>query len=74
MSIDIAVLGAPGVSGRRLLPRLAAAGHRVRALVRRPAVAGVARACGAEIRVADIVQAKNQRARDALHWQPFYPS
>jgi nucleoside-diphosphate-sugar epimerase len=50
----IAVLGANGVYGRHLVPRLVAAGHEVRALVRRPEAAGFARACGAEIAVADI--------------------
>lgn len=50
----IAVLGATGVYARHLLPRLISAGHRVRALVRRPEAAGIARACGADIRVADI--------------------
>ena len=50
----IAVLGANGVYARWLLPRLVADGHNVRALVRRPEAAGVARACGADIRAADI--------------------
>jgi nucleoside-diphosphate-sugar epimerase len=50
----IAVLGANGVYARHLVPRLVAQGHRVRALVRRPEAAGVARACGAEIHTADI--------------------
>jgi nucleoside-diphosphate-sugar epimerase len=50
----IAVLGANGVYARHLIPRLIAAGHHVRALVRRPEAAGLARSCGAEIRVADI--------------------
>jgi uncharacterized protein YbjT (DUF2867 family) len=36
MSVHIAVLGATGVYGRHLVPRLIAAGYRVRALVRRP--------------------------------------
>jgi nucleoside-diphosphate-sugar epimerase len=49
----IAILGASGVYGRWLTPRLAAGGHAVRALVRRPEAAGVARACGADVRVAD---------------------
>jgi nucleoside-diphosphate-sugar epimerase len=53
-STTIAVLGANGVYGRHLIPRLSARGFRVRALARRPEAAGVARACGAEIRVADI--------------------
>jgi nucleoside-diphosphate-sugar epimerase len=54
MSQTIAVLGATGVFARHLIPRLIAAGHRVRAIVRRIEAAGVARACGAEIHVADI--------------------
>lgn len=53
----IAILGANGVYGRHLAPRLVAAGHSVRALVRRPEAAGVARACGAEVRIADIFDA-----------------
>lgn len=54
MSMFVAVLGATGVYGRHLLPRLVARGHRVRALVRRPEAAAIAAACGAELRVADI--------------------
>ena len=54
MSERIAVLGANGVYARHLIPRLVAAGYNVRALVRRPEAAGVARACGAEIATADI--------------------
>ncbi|HYD86674.1 MAG TPA: NAD(P)H-binding protein [Vitreimonas sp.] len=50
----IAILGANGVYGRWLTPRLVAAGYAVRALVRRPEAAGVAAGCGADIRVADI--------------------
>ena len=50
----IAILGANGVYGRWLTPRLIAAGYAVRALVRRPEAAGVAAACGAEVRIADI--------------------
>jgi nucleoside-diphosphate-sugar epimerase len=49
-----AILGANGVYGRHLTPRLIAAGHSVRALVRRPEAAGAARGCGADVRVADI--------------------
>jgi nucleoside-diphosphate-sugar epimerase len=52
----IAVLGANGVYARWLIPRLAAEGHSVRALVRRPEAAGVARACGVDIRIADIFE------------------
>lgn len=50
----IAILGANGVYGRWLTPRLAAKGYAVRALVRRPEAAGVASACGADVRIADI--------------------
>lgn len=52
MTATIAILGANGVYARHLIPRLT--GYTVRALVRRPEAAGVARACGADIRVADI--------------------
>lgn len=54
MSACIAVLGATGVYGRHLVPRLIAAGYRVRALVRRPGTALAAAACGAERATADI--------------------
>ena len=50
----IAILGANGVYARHLIPRLTAANFKIRALVRRIEAAGVARACGADIRVADI--------------------
>lgn len=51
---SIAVFGGNGVYARHLIPRLIAAGHRVRAVVRRPEAAGIARDCGAEIRTGDI--------------------
>jgi nucleoside-diphosphate-sugar epimerase len=54
MSITVSVLGASGVFGRHLVPRLGALGFRVRALVRNPAAAVAARACGADVRAADI--------------------
>jgi nucleoside-diphosphate-sugar epimerase len=54
MSESIAVLGATGVYGRHLVPRLAAAGYRVRALVRKPEAASLAAACGADVTAADI--------------------
>jgi nucleoside-diphosphate-sugar epimerase len=54
MAKTVAVLGATGVYGRHLTPRLVDAGFDVRALVRRPEAAGVARGCGAEIRIADV--------------------
>lgn len=50
----VAVLGATGVYGRHLLPRLAARGFRVRALVRSPETAHQARASDVEVRAADI--------------------
>ncbi len=58
----IAVLGATGVYGRHLLPRLVARGHRVRALVRTPATAAAAAACGAEVHAADVFDAPALRA------------
>ncbi|NOT41875.1 MAG: NAD(P)H-binding protein, partial [Alphaproteobacteria bacterium] len=54
LSERIAVLGANGVYARHVMPRLVAAGYRVRALVRRPEAANAARASGAEIATADI--------------------
>ena len=54
MSVTVAVLDATGVYARHLIPRLAALGFRVRALVRRPEAAGVALAWGAEIHKAEI--------------------
>lgn len=65
MATTIAVVGATGVYGRHLVPRLAARGHRVRALARRPEAAGAAAACGAEVRVADLLDGDALRA--ALH-------
>ena len=62
MTNTIAILGANGVLGRHLMPRLMAAGHRVRALVRRPEAAGIARGCGAEIHLADIFDRESLRA------------
>jgi nucleoside-diphosphate-sugar epimerase len=52
--MTVAILGASGVYGRHLTPRLVAAGYGVRALVRRVEAAGVARGCGVEISTADI--------------------
>lgn len=62
MSGCIAVLGANGVYGRHLVPRLTAAGYRVRALVRRREAAAMAAACGAELAVADIFDEASLRA------------
>jgi nucleoside-diphosphate-sugar epimerase len=53
MSEVVAVLGANGVYARHLLPRLTVAND-VIALARRPEAAGAARACGVEVRAADI--------------------
>jgi nucleoside-diphosphate-sugar epimerase len=58
----VAILGASGVFGRHLTPRLVAAGHEVRALVRRIEAAGVARGCGADVRVADIFDVDSLQA------------
>lgn len=60
--MKVAVVGANGVYGRHLVPRLVAAGHDARALVRRPETAGAARACGAEVRQADIYDAGSLEA------------
>lgn len=60
--MKIAVLGANGVFARHLMPRLAASGHALRALVRRPEAAVAARAAGAEIRIADIFKSASLRA------------
>ena len=62
MNTCIAVLGATGVYGRHLVPRLIAAGYRVRALVRRPEAAVTAAACGAELAAADIFDEASLRA------------
>jgi nucleoside-diphosphate-sugar epimerase len=62
MAMRVAVLGATGVYGRHLVPRLIASGHRVRALVRRPEAATVAAACGAELAPADIFDEASLRA------------
>src|SRR4029077_3299320 len=62
MSARIAVLGATGVYGRHLVPRLTAAGYRVRALVRRPEAAAISAACGAEVAGDDIFDEASLRA------------
>ena len=59
---SIAVLGATGIYGRHLVPRLTAQGYRVRALVCRPEAAAIATACGAELRMADVFDAASLRA------------
>jgi nucleoside-diphosphate-sugar epimerase len=58
----IGVLGANGVYGRHLVPKLIARGQRVRALVRRPEAAEFARACGAEVRIADLYDVESLTA------------
>ena len=62
MTPTIAILGAHGVYGRWLTPRLAGSGYAVRALVRRPEAAGAAIACGADVRAADIFDAASMVA------------
>jgi len=62
MRPTVAILGANGVYARHLMPRLAAAGYPLRAIVRRVEAAGVARGCGADIRVADIFEPQRLRA------------
>jgi nucleoside-diphosphate-sugar epimerase len=62
MDMRIAVLGATGVYGRHLVPRLTAAGYRVRALVRNPAAAVIATTCGAELGTVDIFNEESLRA------------
>ncbi len=62
MAKTVAVLGANGVYARHLIPRLTAAGYQVRALVRRPEAAGVARGCGAEVKIADVFDASSLRS------------
>jgi nucleoside-diphosphate-sugar epimerase len=59
MTLTVAILGASGVYGRHLAPRLKARGHEVVALVRRPEGASALAACGAELRRADIFEAQS---------------
>jgi nucleoside-diphosphate-sugar epimerase len=61
-SLTVAVLGATGVYGRHLVPRLIEAGFSVRALVRTPASATASAASGAEVRAADIFDPASLRA------------
>ena len=62
MTARVAVLGATGVYAKHLIPRLTAAGYRVRALARRPETATFAAACGAEVAAADIFDEASLRA------------
>jgi hypothetical protein len=62
MTLSIAVLGATGVYGRHLIPRLVARGYRVRALVRRPETAAIAAAWGAELHRADVFDGASLRS------------
>jgi nucleoside-diphosphate-sugar epimerase len=59
---SLAVLGGNGVYARHLIPRLIAAGHKVRAVVRRPEAAGIARDSGADIRIGDIFDTASMAA------------
>ena len=77
MNARIAVLGATGVYGRHLVPRLVAAGYRVRALVRRPeaAAAGGGVRCrggrGRHLRRSIVARrARRLRRRDQSRDQP----
>jgi nucleoside-diphosphate-sugar epimerase len=62
MTLRVAVLGATGVYGRHLVPRLIAAGYPVRALVRKPEAAVITADCGAERAAADIFDQASLRA------------
>ncbi|PJI43400.1 NAD(P)-dependent oxidoreductase [Ferrovibrio sp.] len=62
MAQSIAVLGGNGVYARHLIPRLIAASHKVRAVVRRPEAAGIARDSGAEICIGDIFDTASMAA------------
>lgn len=62
MGATVAVLGATGVYGRHLVPRLVARGHRVVALARRPEAATAAASAGAEVRRADVFDGDALRA------------
>lgn len=62
MAQSIAVLGGNGVYARHLIPRLIAAGHSVRAVVRRPDAAGIARDSNADIRTGDIFDTASMAA------------
>lgn len=62
MAQSIAVLGGNGVYARHLIPRLIAAGHSVRAVVRRPDAAGIARDSGADVYTGDIFDTDSMAA------------
>jgi len=62
MKEAIAILGGNGVYARHLIPRLIEAGHSIRAIVRRPEAAGIARACGASVGIADIFDTPSMTA------------
>ncbi len=66
--MKIGVIGATGILGRNVVPRLLANGHTVRAIVRREASAPRFAAIGAEIALADIFDtgAFNTTGRPAL--------
>lgn len=62
MSTLVAILGATGVYGRHLVPRLLARGYRVRVLARTPEAATTCKACGVDLRAADIFDGASLRA------------
>lgn len=55
----VLVAGATGVLGREVVPRLLARGHIVRAIVRRPADAGLLLARGVEVTQGDLLDARS---------------
>jgi nucleoside-diphosphate-sugar epimerase len=70
--MDVFVTGATGVLGRAVVPRLVAAGHRVRGLARSEANAALLRELGAEPVAADVYDVESLRtalagAEAALH-------
>jgi nucleoside-diphosphate-sugar epimerase len=58
-SMQILVVGATGVLGRQVVPRLVERGHSVRAVVRRPEAAHGLAAAGVEIAAGDILEAES---------------
>ena len=52
----IAVIGATGVLGRHVIPRLLERGHEVRAVVRQEAQAGSLKAVGVQVILGDILK------------------
>lgn len=60
--MQILVVGASGVLGRQVVPRLVERGHAVRAIVRRPEQAHALRAAGAEPSLGDILEQASLQA------------